>query len=379
MLNDEMRKYASKVQNELCVFLKELAVIPAPSHHEDERVAFLKDAFVKMGFADTYVDSAKNVIAPLCAKEARDLTVMMAHTDVVFPDLTPLPLKEGGDFIHCPGIGDDTAQLVLLFFAARYFLNKGRRPKSGGILFVANSCEEGLGNLHGSRTICEDFSGRIRAFISADLDIGSACNRAVGSHRYSITVKTRGGHSWGNFGVKNAIAASASLINDLYKIEVPVLPDSKTTYNVGTIQGGTSVNTIAQNATFLYEYRSNNTDSLETMKESFLRTLDAHKEDGVQIEVETVGIRPCGKNGKSREQVALEEMARKALKDATGKEMGFFSASTDSNIPLSLGIPAITVGTVTSTGAHTREETLDKRSLSQGLLFLISLMDNFFE
>ena len=178
----EYTRYAEKSLGEILEFLRAFAPIPAPSRSEDRRVAFLVDALPKMGIRGAYVDEAKNVVIPYGVDDGGDVIVVMAHTDVVFPDETPLPYSEDETEIRCPGIGDDTAQLALMLFALRYFASRGVRPATG-MVFVANSCEEGLGNLAGSRAICEAFKGRIRAFVSVDSANGHANNRAVGSHR----------------------------------------------------------------------------------------------------------------------------------------------------------------------------------------------------
>ncbi len=369
--------YAESVRDELLDFLRAFAPIPAPSHNEDRRVAFLLDALPKMGIEGAYVDDAKNVVMPYCVDDGKDVIVAMAHTDVVFPDVTPLPFSEDETTIRCPGIGDDTAQLAQLLFAFRYFVSRGIRPKTG-IVFVANSCEEGLGNLAGSRVICEAFKGRIRAFVSVDSSCGNAYNRAVGSHRYKVTVETRGGHSWGNFGNRNAIAEAAGMIRDFYAQKVPVVEGQRTTYNVGLISGGTSVNTIAQKAEFLYEYRSTDRRCLSTMKDSFEAIIASHRSGEVKIAVDLVGERPCSGDVDKARQGELEAMADTACGAVFGKDITFKAASTDANIPLSLGIPSLTVGAVVAPGAHTREERLEKSSLVPGLTFLLHFFDGLF-
>ena len=373
----DFTQYAESVRDEFLTFLRAFAPIPAPSHNEDRRVAFLLDALPKMGIEGAYVDDAKNVIIPYGVEDGKDVIVIMAHTDVVFPDVTPLPYSEDETTIRCPGIGDDTSQLAQLLFASRYFVSHGIRPKTG-FVFVANSCEEGLGNLAGSRAICETFKGRIRAFVSVDGSSGYACNHAVGSHRYRVTVETRGGHSWGSFGNRNAIAEAAGMICDFYAQTVPVVEGQKTTYNVGLISGGTSVNTIAQNAEFLYEYRSTDRHCLSTMKDAFEKIVAAHRSDEVKIGVELVGERPCGGDVNPARQAALEAMVDEACRAVFGKGIEFEAASTDANTSLSQGIPSLTIGAVVAYGCHTREEHLEKSSLVPGLTFLLHFLEKLF-
>ena len=366
---------AEAARDEQLAFLSALAPIPAPSRKEDRRVAFLLEKLPGLGIEGAYADGAKNVIIPYGVEAGGDIVVIMAHTDVVFPDETPLPYAEDETTIRCPGIGDDTARLVQMLFALRHFARRGARPGVGA-LFVANACEEGLGNLAGSRAICDAFGDRIRAFVSIDASSGHAVNRAVGSERHQVAVSTRGGHSWSDFGNRNAIAEAAALIQDLYGQQVPAAEGERTTYNVGLVSGGTSVNTIAERASFLYEYRSTSRECLATMRGEFGRIVDAHRAEGVAIEVECVGERPCGGGVDPERQGALEAIADAANRAIFGAPLRFGAGSTDANIPLSRGIPALTVGSCVAPGAHTREERLEKASLVPGLAFLLAFFQN---
>ena len=375
-ITQDMEKYASAVQNELRELLRELCVIPAPSNHEERRAEFCKAWFERNGFENVRIDEALNVLAPVNVDLNGDgeLDVVMAHTDIVFPESTPLAVREEGGFWHCPGVGDDTANLVVLMVCARYFREHfpaGRR----GILFVANSGEEGLGNLKGSRKIVETFGKRIREFVSLD----SACMnrlvvRAVGSHRYKVTVRTEGGHSFARFGNRNAIHALASMITLLYSIKVPVNGDSKTTYNVGVISGGTSVNTIAQSAEMMFEYRSDDRSCLEKMEKLFKSTIETFRATGVEVEVEKVGDRPCGGEVDAARLGALRERYCMSVHDVLGLEVVGGPSSTDCNIPLSRGIPAICFGVCRSAGAHTLDEKLEIASLRDGCRLLLDFL-----
>ena len=203
-----------------------------------------------------------NVIFPLNCDSSDEITVFVAHTDTVFPDTESMPYFDDGEKVHCPGVADDTASVVVLLMTAKYFVeNKIVPPK--GVMFVCNSCEEGLGNLKGTRQLFNDYKDRIGRFISFDSNLNVVADRCVGSHRYEVEVLTEGGHSYGAFGNNNAIEKLSSLITEIYKTEVPQKPGTRTTYNVGTISGGTSINTIAQNAKMLCEYRSDDRECLD--------------------------------------------------------------------------------------------------------------------
>jgi len=230
-----------------------------------------------------------------------------------------------------------------------------------GLVFVCNSGEEGLGNLKGSRKICETYKGKIKAFYSLDGGLDGIVSRAVGSSRFKVTVKTEGGHSYGSFGNANAIRKLADLVEEIYQIEVP--GEGKTTYNVGTIEGGTSVNTIAQEASMLCEFRSDSKEGLAFMAKRFEEIFD---KEGVTVKV--IGVRPC-ENLTGGEESRREELlcrAEELLERVTGKKPARRPGSTDCNIPLSMGIPSVCYGTYYGEGAHTREEYVEKESLSMG-------------
>ena len=375
MINTEkFAAYAKDVQAETEQIVRDLCKIPAPSHHEELRAEYCKNWFLKNGFSDVSIDEALNVVVPVNVKDNQPLTVMMAHTDTVFPDTEPMPLVEENGFIHAPGVTDDTANLAVLMVCARFF--KENLPEQcGGWLFVANSCEEGLGNLKGCRKIMETYGSGVKEFISLDsCCMNRVVTQAVGSHRYKITVKTEGGHSFGNFGNRNAIHVLASMIDLFYTVKVPVEGNSKTTYNVGLISGGTSVNTIAQEAEMMYEYRSDNKNCLAKMETFFKHTIETFRSGGVEVLVEKLGDRPCSAEIDPERFTVLRERIKNSVKEVLGLDTFEASSSTDCNIPLSMGIPAICFGVCRGKGAHTREEYLETASLSDGCRLLLDFL-----
>ncbi|MBR4992179.1 MAG: M20/M25/M40 family metallo-hydrolase [Clostridia bacterium] len=343
--------------------LKELAAIPAPSHHEEQRVAFIKGWLEEQGAKQVLVDEAKNVI--LTFGEG-PYTVFMAHTDVVFPDETPLPVREEDGKLYAPGVGDDTANVVALMLCAQYLLEHPEAAK-GSLLLVFNSCEEGLGNLKGVRQICKDYEGKIRRLVSFDGTMDGLVDRAVGSERWKVTAKTKGGHSYGNFGNPNAIAALSGIICCLYGQPVPKKEGTKTTYNVGTVSGGTSVNTIAQSAEMLYEYRSDDRECMDRMRQQFTSLLWQLDSSDARFEKELLGERPCGGEVDQEAFNGLLDKCSALVEKHTGKAPDRHSSSTDCNIPLSLGLPATCFGLYRGKGAHTREEFVEIDSLNPGL------------
>lgn len=361
-----MKNFIEKHKEQMYKTLEELCAIPAPSHFENERAEYCKRWLESVGAKGVYIDEALNVIYPINCEGSDKITVFVAHTDTVFPDREPMPYVDDGTYIRCPGVGDDTASVVVLLYAAKYLIENGFNPKNG-VMIVLNSCEEGLGNLKGTRQIFKDYEGRIARFISYDGKFAGMADRCVGSHRYEVEVFTEGGHSYGGFGRRNAIAVLASIINEIYGIEVPKIGNSKTTYNVGGISGGTSINTIAQSAKMLCEYRSDNEDCLAEMKAKFEDIFERAKERCLEIKVTLLGERPCmGKVDLSKID-ELSDICRSVIEDVVGVKVSTQSASTDCNIPLSLGIPALCIGVWNGGGAHTREEWIEKASIPVGL------------
>ncbi len=354
--------------------LMELGKIPAPSHQEDQRAQFCKKWFEEEGCNEVWIDEAKNVICKFDCDKYENITVFMAHMDVVFNDTKELPMKRDGNILRAPGIGDDTANLVNLMMGTRFLIQNKKNLKTG-IMIVANSCEEGLGNLKGCKEIFHNYGDRIKAFYSFDGYLSQCTSVAVGSHRYRIEVQGEGGHSYLDFGRDNAIEIAAKLIENLYQICPP--KETYTTYNVGKIEGGSTVNSIAQKAVLLYEYRSSSEKCLKIMKKSLEEVIQKFRDKGKKINLEILGIRPgCGEGDKSQ----LEEWTKhniKLIRNYYKGEMDLGPYSTDANIPLSKNILANTIGTIVGENAHKREEWIDLNSIPTGMGIVLSLINQF--
>lgn len=375
-LSQQVLDYIDAHKEEAYQLLLELARIPAPSNHEERRAAFCRDWLEKQGARGVYVDDALNVVYPIGLTEENPIAVFIAHSDVVFPDMELLPLREENGRIYCPGIGDDTADVIALLMAAKFIAQKQLLPRKWGLLLVVNSGEEGLGNLKGARKIMERYGSRIREFVTFDDHDCFGVNRAVGSKRYRIAIDTEGGHSFADFGNRNAIACLASLIETLYRVKLP--PKGKTTYNVGTISGGTSVNTIAQHAEMLYEFRSDERESLSAMEAHLNAAVEKFRNEGIRVTVTLVGERPCAAPVDTARQEQLMQRASEASMRHYGRAITFTSGSTDCNIPLSMGVPAICVGCYCGGGSHTREEYVETGSLLPGLKLAFDLILHYF-
>lgn len=376
-LSEKALHFIDATNSEAEQLLEDLCLIPAPSNHEEKRAEFCRNWLLEQGAEGVYIDDALNVLYPVNCEGRDDIVVFMAHTDTVFPDTEPMPFTNDGTYFYSPGVGDDTACLVNMLMSAKYVAQNKLKPNCG-ILFAANSGEEGLGNLKGIRQIMKDYAGRIAAVYTFDGRYCHVVNECVGSHRYRITVTAEGGHSFGDFGNKSAIHGLSQLICNLYNQSVPQKEGTKTTFNAGVIEGGTSVNTIAQKAVMLYEYRSDCKDCLAVMKDNLKQELAKIEKAGVTVETELIGERPCTGDVDRAVHRALVEKCVAVQKKHSGGEVMCESGSTDCNIPMSLGIPAVCVGTYEGSGAHTREEKVLISSLPIGTKIAAELILDYF-
>ncbi len=368
----DLLKLSENYYEEMLELIHDICVIPAPSGFEEKRAEFVLKYLKDLGIDNAHIDEAKNVVCTL-GEPSDDISVFMAHTDTVFPFDVPLNYVDDGEKIHCPGVTDDVACLVIMLVCIKHIV-KSDIKLNRTIMFVANACEEGLGNLKGCRQIFKDYGDRIKHMFTFDGGYHHMVDDSVGSHRYEVTAITEGGHSFGGFGNRNAINVLAGIISEIYKIEVPKRDNSRTTYNVGTIKGGTSVNTIAQNATLLCEYRSNNVECLAIMEKNFAEIFENAKENCRELKVDLVGNRPCMDNMDMEKLKALSDFVCSVQTKYSNCEVKRGGASTDANIPHSLGIPAICVGVYVGGGAHTTEEWLLKESLKPGFAIAMELI-----
>ncbi len=373
-LTKEILEYLENSTEETHALLEALAQIPAPSNHEEKRAQFCLEWLKKQGAEGAYIDAALNVVFPLGCEGKDDLIMFAAHTDIVFPDTDVMPFAKDDTYFYAPGIGDDTANVVVMLMIIKYLVQNKISPKRG-IVFAANAGEEGLGNLKGVKQLMHDFDGRICEFYTFDLYYTGVYTRCVGSHRYRIRFETEGGHSFAAFGNRNANYAMADMLCDLYKCSVPKDGDSTTTYNVGIVQGGTSVNTIAQFAEMMYEYRSDTESCLAKMQSFFEEALEQAKKKGLaEICVETIGIRPCGGKIDENKHTQMVNKCVEIAEKHSGVRCERLSGSTDCNIPMSMGIPSVCIGLCDGAGAHTREEKVLVDSLPIGLKIAAELI-----
>lgn len=369
-LSQSAEQYLLQNHDALIQLTKQLCGICAPSNHEEKRAEFCREWFLKLGATDVYVDEALNVILPIHCAKSNDITVYMAHTDTVFPDTEPMPMREEDGKLYCPGVGDDTVNVAMLMLIAKYLIEEKITP-THGLLFVMNSGEEGLGNLKGCKALMKAYEGRIREVYSFDGGYDMACNSAVGSIRYRVEVKTEGGHSYAAFGNRNAIFYLSQLVQTLYNIQPPKT-GSRTSFNVGSISGGTSVNTIAQQAEMMFEYRSDLRENLDAMQRFFESAVETTRQMVSELNVEVLGLRPCMGDVDPARQLEMENRHTALLQAYCGLEPQYRPSSTDCNIPFSMGIPALAFGGYLGKGAHTREEFIELESLKKGFPLLMA-------
>jgi len=342
--------------------------IAAPPFQEAARAAEFQKLFEGLGLNNVHIDKAGNVIGTRAGAKAHPNVALAAHLDTVFPAGTDVRVKRLGEVMRGPGIADDCRGLVVLLGVARA-LNEAKITTSGTITFVADVGEEGLGDLHGMKELFGEGHG-IDEFVSIDGTGASLVNVGVGSYRYKVTFKGPGGHSYGNFGAANPIQAMGRVIAKIDQFEVPEKP--KTTFNVGRVGGGTSVNAIPFEAWMEVDLRSADVGQLNGLNEKFkVAVSEAVKEENerwhwrgaVSAVSELVGMRPAGKT------FDTEPLVRTALavNRFFGESEGLSEASTDANIPMSKGIPAITIGGGgMGSGAHSLNESYDARDSWKG-------------
>ncbi len=338
--------------------------IPAPPFKEAIRAEEFRRRLVSHGMAGARIDTEGNVIAERAGTGGGPRIILSAHLDTVFPEGTDVTVTRTGTRLAGPGIGDDCRGLAVLLQVAKALHQAGVRT-SGDIVFVGTVGEEGEGNLRGVRHLFEAGSaGRIDYFISVDGAGFETTTGAVGSHRYRVTYEGPGGHSYGAFGMPNPMHALGRAMALIADFQVPASP--KTTFNVGVISGGTSVNSIPFSATMEVDLRSESQAELDRadalLQAAIQSALEAERrrwpasQRPLSAKVEDMGKRPAGTQPDTARIVRVALAAAVALGARTSTGI----SSTDSNIPISLGVPAITIdGGGRGSGSHSLTESYD--------------------
>ena len=328
-----------------------LTEIPAPPFAETERALAFLEMLNSIGVDDSYIDEVGNVIALRKGSAVNPNTMVISgHLDTVFPEGTNVQVQQLGDTLKAPGIADDTRGLAVLLTILRS-MNASNIATDNNILFVGTVGEEGLGDLRGVKHLFNDSQLEISSFISVDgTNDNRVTHQGLGSHRYLVTFSGPGGHSWGAFGLINPAHVMSRAVHyfelaaDIYTRSGP-----KTSFNIGTVQGGTSVNSIPANVSMLVDMRSESQDRLIEIDSIFHRSIyravdemngNRRSGDPLEIDIELIGDRPSGEIDSS------ELLVQRAMASTTllGLPPYLGRSSTDSNIPISLGIPSITIG-----------------------------------
>lgn len=338
-----------------------LCEIPAPPFGEARRAAEYRRRLTALGLRNVRIDTEGNVIAERPGTGDGPTVVIAGHLDTVFPESTDVRTRRVGGRIHGPGIGDDCRGLAVVLAVARAFQRSGVRT-NGTVIFVGNVGEEGPGNLRGVRHLYDkELKGRIDYFISVDGTGLGLTSRAVGSNRYRVTYKGPGGHSYGDFGMPSPIHALGRAISRIADVQVPSTP--KTTFNVGIVRGGTSVNSVAFEASMDVDMRSESAQSLADVDARVRRMLaealdaeNARAQDPkarLTLVIDTIGIRPAG----TQPDTSAIVRAAQAAAGALGFTVRPGASSTDANVPIGLGLPGIAIdGGGRGDGAHSLDE-----------------------
>lgn len=359
--------------------------IPASPFGEQERAEYLSKKFTQLGLSEVEIDEEGNCLGLIKGSSRAPLFVVSAHLDTVFSAETNFTVVKKDTRLLAPGIADDGCGLAALIALAQAFQNERIRTE-GSILFVGTVGEEGEGNLRGVRHLLTKgrWASKVDAFLSFDgPGVDRITNRALGSRRYRVELTGPGGHSWGDFGVPNPVHALGGAVSRLAGYPAP--KDPRTTFSVGRIEGGTSINSIPRSAGMEVDLRSAAEGELRRLDAFFRRAVReaVDEENGrrrvgdpeLKLTLDLIGERPTGE---TRADSSLVEVAIEATK-ALGFEPRLDQSSTDSNLPISLGIPAITLGAGGISGSsHTLDEWYDPRDrdkgLKRGLLVILGIV-----
>jgi acetylornithine deacetylase/succinyl-diaminopimelate desuccinylase-like protein len=341
--------------------------IPAPPFKETIRARELQKRFQSLGLTNVRIDDEGNVIGERRGTGSGPSVVLSGHLDTVFPEGTDVSVARDGPVLRGPGIGDDCRGLAVILAVARAFERTGVRTP-GTIYFVGTVGEEGAGNLRGVKHLLgRELAGKVDYFLSVDGTGFGITSRAVGSHRYRVIMQGPGGHSYGHFGIPNPIHALGRAIAGISELQVPSSP--RTTFSVGIIEGGTSVNSIAATASMDVDLRSESAEALNALDASFRRAMQQAVADEnarwpqaaeryrLTVKIDTIGIRPAGSQPDTARIVLVAQQAGRALQLNTGAPS---ASSTDANYAIATGIPGMTIdGGGRGLGAHSLEESYE--------------------
>lgn len=365
-----LRRLADGLLPRLADLTEQICLIPAPTNHEAERARWVAQALSERGL-QVEMDDLHNVYARRSGTGRGAALMLAAHTDTVFPPGTPIAVERANGTLIGPGIGDNSLGVAGLL-ALVDLLDAADIRTPGDLILVANVGEEGLGNLRGIAAAVDRFESELGGVVAVEgHNLGRVTHVAVGSRRIRVTVEGPGGHSWGAFGEPSAIHELAGIIQDVAQIPVPLEP--RTTFNVGLIEGGVSVNTIAPQAAAVIDLRSTDPGALAWLAREVQRIVARRRTDRVATAIEVLGERPAGSIPPSSPLVRLAVEVLGQL----GFEAELNASSTDANIPISRGIPAVCIGLSYGARAHRTDESIQIAPAAVGLVQLALLAERF--
>ncbi|HLT19957.1 MAG TPA: M20/M25/M40 family metallo-hydrolase [Thermomicrobiales bacterium] len=363
---EAIRRQSAERLDEVCDLAVRICNVPAPTGQEQERARFVAELLRERGY-EPEIDEVSNVYA---RRGNRGGPVMLvdAHLDTVFPAGTEIDARREGDWLYGPGVGDNSLSIAAMLVMLDILDDLGIETAID-LVATATVGEEGLGNLKGARAAVDRYQerGELAGHLVIDGHLGRVVHVAVGSNRWNVTVTGPGGHSFGAFGTPSAIHGLGRIIAAIADLEVP--SDPKTTFNVGTISGGTSVNTIAASATALIDMRSVDAGELEKLSNAVREIIETAPGPGLETEIEVVGERPAGSMPKD---APFAQLAAEAIR-WVGLTPEFQASSTNMNIPVSRGIPTICVGISHGERTHTIHEQVPVAPIPAGLAQLTRL------
>lgn len=365
-LPDSIKTQLDAQYDQVITDLIRITETPAPPFKEERRAALFAQMLRDAGLTDVTIDEIGNVLALRPGQSDGPVFVVSAHLDTVFDEDTPIKVQREGERLMAPGIGDDSLGLASILAWVR-IMEANRTVTRQPILFVGTVGEEGAGDLRGVRHLFTKgaYKGRIGGFLSVDnADAGRVVHGAVGSRRYRLGFKGPGGHSYGAFGIVNPMVAMAETVRGLYAVKVPAEP--KTTYAASVVSGGTSVNSIPDVVQLEVDMRSGSPAALAELEQAMLAAAEAAvagenaarsvQAGAISLDPVLIGDRPAG--GTPIDHVLVRDAL--AASQAAGFTARLDESSTDANIPMSLGIPALTIGTGAGGGrTHSLDEYLE--------------------
>ncbi len=357
---------------DLCIQIQQIS---APTGMEGERARWVADWLRRCGYTDVVLDDFANVYACLPGERRQPALLVSAHTDTVFPTGTDLAVRfdEYQRRIYGPGLGDNSTGVAAMLWLAGQL--RHQPSPLVDTWFVANSGEEGNGNLRGMRAAIDRLQSTVGAAIVIEgMGLPRVVSRALGSRRYRIGVSAPGGHSWSDFGAASAVHVLVNLAAELTRLHPPAAP--RTTFNVGVMTGGTSVNTIAQTAELELDLRSEEPGALDALVTQVQHIVQRYqtprwRQAGVIVNAELIGDRPAGGIADDHPlvQAAVQSLVAVGVQPQTANRI----SSTDANVPLSRGIPAVCIGITDGGNAHRLDEWITPELLPKGMQHLMSL------